>query len=94
MSDFDEYKKRMIVGIEDWQADLERLKSQVEKTDPEKQKAQLGIISKLEEEIKKAKSSFGEFEQSGTEALEEIKKGLDNAWEDISRAFQEAKSKF
>ena len=94
MNPYDEYKKRMIVGIEDWQADLEYMKKQVEKDDPEKQKAQMGIISRLEEKIWEAKSRLQEFEDSGSEAYGVIKKGIDHAWEDLSKAFREAKSKF
>jgi predicted S18 family serine protease len=94
MKDFENYKQRMITGIEDWESDLKEMKERAEKHDDENQKSRKEAIAKLEEKIAQSKIRLAELEKSGKDAWEVMKKGMDEAWDDLSRAFKEARSKF
>lgn len=94
MRDFENYKQRMIAGIEDWESDLKEMKERTEKHDDEDQKSRKETISMLEEKIQQSRAKLREMERSGTDAWEVMKKGMDEALDDLSRAFKDAKSKF
>jgi hypothetical protein len=94
MRDFENYKQRMVAGIEDWESDLKEMKERTEKHDDENQKSRRETISMLEEKIQQSKAKLKEIEISGTDAWEVMKKGMDEALDDLSRAFKDAKSKF
>ena len=94
MKDFENYKQRMITGIEDWESDLKEMKERAEKHGDENQKSRKEAIAKLEEKIAQSKARFAELEKSGKDAWEVMKKGMDEAWDDLSKAFKEARSKF
>jgi hypothetical protein len=94
MRDFENYKQRMVAGIEDWESDLKEMKERTEKHDDENQKSRRETISMLEEKIQQSKAKLKEIEISRTDAWEVMKKGMDEALDDLSRAFKDAKSKF
>lgn len=94
MRDFENYKQRMIAGIEDWESDLKEMKERTEKHDDKDQKSRKETISMLEEKIQQSRAKLREMERSGTDAWEVMKKGMDEALDDLSRAFKDAKSKF
>lgn len=94
MRDFENYKQRMIAGIEDWESDLKEMKERTEKHDDENQESRKETIAMLEEKIKQSRVKLREMERSGQDAWEVMKKGMDEALDDLSRAFKDAKSKF
>lgn len=94
MRDFENYKQRMIAGIEDWESDLKEMKERTEKHDDENQESHKETIAMLEEKIKQSRVKLREMERSGQDAWEVMKKGMDEALDDLSRAFKDAKSKF
>lgn len=94
MRDFENYKQRMIAGIEDWESDLKEMKERTEKHDDKNRETRRETISILEEKIKQSRAKLREMERSGTDAWEVMKKGMDEALDDLSRAFKDAKSKF
>lgn len=94
MSDYHLYKEKTKAQIEEWEADLKKLRAQAKQKDADEKIRLEERIGMLEQKLEKGKSRFEELKESGEEAWETMKGGLDEAWEDLSSAFKEAWGKF
>ena len=94
MEDKNAYEKKQQAQLDEWAAELDKLKAKAEQADAE------GRI-KLNEEIKKAEAMrarveerLSELRASTDEAWTDLKSGIDNAADSLKNALNSAGSRF
>lgn len=88
------YQEKIDAQLKEWTAKIDALKAKADKTKSYAQLKYKEQIENLRMKQEAARGKFQELKDSGGEAWEEIKVGLDNALEDLKGAFNRAKSKF
>ncbi|RMF10766.1 MAG: hypothetical protein D6763_04905 [Alphaproteobacteria bacterium] len=94
MSTFDAYRRKI-------EAELKVLKAEMERLDARLQGAEADARLWFEKERKAIADKEAELrrrldrlEQAGSDALEELERGVRNAWRDLKTAFERARDKF
>jgi predicted nucleic acid-binding Zn-ribbon protein len=94
MSDKELYRQKMQAELDQWQAEVDKLKARASGASAE---AQLGMnkqIKALESNIEEGKAKLAEVAQASDAAWETLKEGFESAWGSVRVAFSEASSKF
>lgn len=94
MSDYRFYQEKAKAQLEEWEADLDKLRAKARQEEADDKINLEDKIRELEEKLEKGKARYNELKESGESAWESVKEGMDLAWNDLSIAFKEAKSKF
>lgn len=88
------YQEKIDVQLKEWTAKIDALKAKADKAKADAQVIYKEKVENLRAQQEAARGKFQELKDSGEDAWEEIKVGLDNALEDLKGAFNRAKSKF
>lgn len=88
------YQEKIDVQLKEWTAKIDALKAKADKAKADAQVIYKKKVENLRAQQEAARGKFQELKDSGEDAWEEIKVGLDNALEDLKGAFNRAKSKF
>ena len=94
MSKKDAYVQQLHAKIDEWNADIDKLTakaSQVEAESKIEYQKQIETLKNKRDEIEKKAT---EISRSGEEALDDLKAGIDLAWEAMSEAIKSATSRF
>ena len=94
MNDKQAYEKKLQAQLEEWSAEIDRLKARA--TDLEAD-AQLELNERIEglRAMRDAASErLDELRKAGDDAWEDLKGGVDEAWTKLEQAFLKAKSRF
>ena len=94
MSKKDAYIQKLHAKIDEWNADIDKLTakaSQVEAESKIEYQKQIETLKNKRDEIEKKAT---EISRSGEEALDDLKAGIDLAWEAMSEAIKSATSRF
>ena len=94
MSDYRLYQEKAKAQLEEWEADLDKLRAKARQKEADDKLDLEEKIRELEEKLEKGKARYDELKQSSESAWKSFKEGMDLAWNDLSLAFNEAKSKF
>ncbi|MCA9483591.1 MAG: coiled coil domain-containing protein [Nitrospina sp.] len=94
MSLKEEYQRKLEAKIDEWSAELEVLKAKANS-------AQADARIKYQQELQELNSRLNELRQkrdrlktSGEDAWEDIKAGVDKAWDSLSEGLKSAASRF
>lgn len=90
----DEYIAVLHQKIDEWNNDIDRLKENADKIDAESRVELLEQIQSLKDKRDEMETKATKLGQSGAEAWEDIKSGLDLAWESMNVAVKSATSRF
>lgn len=88
------YEKKMQARLDEWSAEIDVLKA---KADTAKADARVEYYKQVEElKIKKqaAKAKLAELRKAGDGAWEDLKTGLESAWDSMEKAVKSAASRF
>lgn len=94
MSTKAEYEKKLQDQLDKWNDDLDELKVKADKAEIEfkaKYQEQIIELRKRQEDLK---VKLDEFRDSSEDAWEDVKAGLDIAWEGLSEAFKSAAKRY
>ena len=94
MSKKDAYIQKLHAKIDEWNADIDKLTakaSQVEAESKIEYQKQIGTLKNKRDEVEKKVS---EISRSGEDAWQDLKAGIDLAWEAMSEAIKSATSRF
>ena len=94
MSDYRLYQEKAKAQLEEWEADLDKLRAKARQKEADDKIHLEEKIRDLEMKLEKGKTKYNELKASGGSAWESVKEGMDAAWNDLTSAFKEAKSKF
>ena len=86
--------ERMEKKLKVWGVDLEKLKSRTKKAKADVKTEIDREVSTLRPKLNEARKKLEELKTAGSAASTEMKKGVENAWAELKRAFDGARSKF
>ena len=94
MKDKELYEQKKQAQLDEWTADIVKLKAKASMATAD---AQLKInehIRELEAEFGETKSQLSQLKESAEDTYESMKTGVESAWDKLASAFDDAKSKF
>lgn len=93
MNDKELYKQKYQAQIDQWKAEVEKLRA---KASGAKADAQLEInklVSDLEDKVHAANAKMGELSGASEDAWDSVKKSVESSWNSMKASFHEAVSK-
>jgi uncharacterized coiled-coil DUF342 family protein len=94
MSTRDEYVRRMQAKLEEWNADIDALTAKGSEVSAELRSEYRQQIEALKVKQAAARQKLEELQNSGGNAWEDLKAGVDLAWDAINEAVDSARSRF
>lgn len=94
MSEKELYRQKRQAELDQWQADIEKLKAKASEASAD---AQLEInkqVDALQLKVEEGKAKLAEVAEAGDDAWDSIKDGFESAWDSVKSAFSDAASKF
>ena len=93
MSDKELYQQKKQSQLDEWRAEVDKLKAKASGASAD---AQLEInkqIKDLENRIEEGKSKLSELAEAGEDAWESVKEGVESAWDSLKSAVSNAAAK-
>lgn len=94
MEDRELYKKKKQAQLDEWKAELDKLKAKASAASADAQLKLNKQIHTLDNKIEEGKVKLSEIHNASDEAWHSIKDGMEAAWGSIRTAFHDAASKF
>lgn len=94
MSTKDEYIRKMHSKLDQWSNEIDALAAKVNQAEAEARAGYHQQIEDLRSKRDNAKRKMAELQQSGEGAWEDMKAGVEMAWDAIGEALDSAKSRF
>lgn len=94
MSTREEYVKKLQVKLEEWNADIDKLSAKAGEVKSELRHEYAEQMETLKAKQAVARQKFEELQKSGGSAWEDLKAGIELAWNAVSEAVDSAKSRF
>jgi hypothetical protein len=94
MTDKELYQQKQQARLDEWKAEIEKLKAKASRASAD---AQLDInnhIAALEKKVEAGQAKLSELAAAGEESWESIKEGVEAAWSVLSSAVRDATAKF
>lgn len=94
MSDKELYRQKMQAHLDEWKAELEKLKARASRADAETRMKMKDDITDLEKKLEAGRAKLSELEKTSGEAWGSVRTGMDAAWKSLKAGFSDAASKF
>lgn len=88
------YVKKVQARLNEWDVDIEKLKARAEEAEADAKITFHQQIGALREEQREAQAKLDELRASGDDAWEDMKAGVQNAWDSLEKAAKDAMSRF
>ncbi len=94
MSSRDAYVQRMKARLDEWNADIDKLSAKAEVAEADAKIAYLAQVENLRAKHAEARRELDKLGAAGEGAWEDLRAGVETAWEAIGNATKEALSRF
>lgn len=94
MSMKDAYEKKLQAQLDEWSADIDKLKAKADATEANIQLEYYKKIEELRSMQTTAANKLTELKDSGDDAWESLKAGIDSAWDSLRNSLKSATSRF
>ncbi len=94
MSMKDAYEKKLQSQLDEWAADIDKLKAKADNAEADAQLEYYKQIEELRTMQKAANDKLAELKNSSDDAWEDLKAGVDNAQASLAHAIKSATSRF
>ena len=94
MNDKQAYEKKLQAQLDEWSAEIDRLKARATDLEADAQLEYNKRIEAIQTLQEAARERLGELRKSSDDAWEDLKGGVDEAWTELEEAFLQAKSRF
>lgn len=94
MTDKELYQQKKQAQLDEWKADVGKLKAQASNVSADVQLEFNKQIGMLETKLEEGKVKLSEFAGASESAWESIKEGVESAWDSTKSAFHDAAAKF
>jgi hypothetical protein len=94
VTDKELYQQKMQARLDEWKADVEKLKAKASGASADVQLDMNKQIRVLERNIEEGKAKLSELAAAGEDAWESIKEGVESAWGSLKSAATDAAAKF
>ena len=88
------YVQKMKAQLDQWKAEIDRLKAKASGASADAQLKMNQHIEVLESKVEDGKAKFSALTETTGEAWQDMKAGVDTAWSALKSAFSEATDKF
>lgn len=94
MSMKDAYQQKLQAQLNEWGAEIEKLKAKADNAEADTQIEYFKQIEELRSMQEAATNKLSELKDAGDGAWEDLKAGIDSAWDSLNSALKSAASKF
>lgn len=94
MSMKEAYEKKLQGKLDEWSADIDKLKAKADSAEGDAQLEYYKQIEELRSMQEAANNKLGELKEAGDDAWEDLKAGVDSAWDSLSTSIKSATSRF
>jgi len=94
MNEKELYQKKKQAQLDEWQAEVDKLKAKAAGASADVQIELNKQIDALKDRLEDGKSKLAEIKETSGDAWEAWKDGMESAWDSLKAAFIEAGSKF
>lgn len=88
------YEEKLQAQLDEWNAEIEKLKAKADKAEADARIEYYEQIEKLREQQREAQSRLDEFRRAGEDAWEDLKAGIENARDSLGKAVKTAAARF
>ena len=88
------YQRKMQAQLDEWKADVDKLKAKASRASADTQLKMNEQIKVLDNKIAEGKAKLSELSQAGEDAWESIREGVESAWDSLKSAVSDAAKKF
>jgi len=88
------YQRKIEAQLEEWKAEIKRMKAKADKADADVQVEYYKQIEDLQSKQKVAQKKLKGLKEAGEGAWEDLKSGVELAWESLGEAVKSANSRF
>ena len=90
----DQYVQKLHAKLDEWNAEIDRLKARADKAEAESRIEYQNQIQYLQQRRREAEKKIDELRGAGEGAWEDLKAGVQLAWNSMEEAVKSARSKF
>jgi len=94
MSTKEAYEKKLQAQLDEWGAEIDKLKAKADSAEADAQLEYQRKVDELRSMRESASAKLAELKAAGEDAWEEMKDGIDRAWNSLDTALKSAVSKF
>ena len=89
MNERELYRQKMEAQLDEWKADLDKLKARASGADADARLKLKGKVREIEAELEKGKSKLRKLSQAGEDSWDSVKEDLSSSWDSLKSAFGE-----
>ncbi|MCR9113597.1 MAG: hypothetical protein NXH84_10000 [Rhodobacteraceae bacterium] len=90
MTDKEAYEQKLQARLEEWQANIDKLRAQAKEAGADAQIQYQKQIDEMREQREALEAKLKDIQNAQSAAWADIKTGADKAWDDMSKAMQDA----
>lgn len=94
MSMKEAYEKKLQSQLDEWDAEIDKLKAKAVSAEADAQLEYYKQIEELRSMKDAASEKLGELKEAGDDAWEDLKAGIDSAWDSLGSSIKSAVSRF
>jgi hypothetical protein len=94
MSMKDAYQQKIEAQLDEWKAEIDKMKARAKKADADGQVEYYKQIEELRMKQDAARAKLSELKRAGEGAWEDLKSGMELAWDSLGDAMKSARSRF
>lgn len=94
MTSKDAYLKKAHAKLDEWNADLEKMKAKLSAADADARIKLNESVEELEAQRDEMKKKLVELERASEEAWEDIRDGMESAWNRVAASIKDATDRF
>jgi len=94
MNEREEYQKKLQAKLDEWQANIDRMKAQARQAEADAKIEYEKKIEELHAQREEMAEQLEKLRQSQSAAWSDIKAGVEKAWDDMNKAMQDAWKRF
>lgn len=94
MSNKEAYKQKIRAQLDEWKAEADKLRARIKKKQADGKIDSSNYLDELKVKQQEARAKLKQLEESGEDAWEDIKSGLEKATAELKESYQKARAKF
>lgn len=94
MEDKDLYREKRRAELDEWKAELDKLKARMRGESADAQIELKRHMDALERRIEEGRAKLAELADSGDDAWDTLKSGVEESWDTLKAGFRDARAKF
>lgn len=94
MSEKDAYVQKLHVKIDEWNAEIDKLKARADEAEAESRIEYQKQLENLQEKRRAAEKKLAEVRQAGEDAWQDLKSGVQGALDSMEEAIKSARTRF